>query len=154
MKPYLIQRAKFQDNFDKESIDSILGFDYMGSAEFEFGALSQSLKRIREQISEYRTFSAVGVPLNHPLNVSNDFKITIFCNGNNHKEICQAVKNLADNKFHLKEYCDFSDWIHSKKNYRNSDFWWDIENDYMFWKYNLEFNTKFEKLIRKGNRNG
>ena len=166
MKPYLIQRAKFQDqeNSGREGIDSILDFDYMGSAEFEFGALSQSLKRIGEHVlwfylycniqSEYHTFSAVGTPLNHSSNVSNDFKITIYCDANNYKDVCQAIEDLADNKFRLKEYCDFGDWIHNKKNYRNSDFWWDIKNDFMFWKLNPEFNAKFKKLIKGEKTNG
>ena len=51
--PYLIQQAKFSDRSDRKGIDSILAFDYMGSAEFEFGALPQSLKRIRENIDNY-----------------------------------------------------------------------------------------------------
>lgn len=156
MKPYLIQRAKFQNEcaYDptRKGIDSMLCFDYMGSAEFEFSALSKSLNRIREHVSEYRTFSAVGTPLNHSSNISDNFKIIIYCNTNNYKDVCQAIESLADNKFRLKEYCDFSDWIHNKENHRNSDFWWDIENDFMFWKFNPEFNDKFKKLIKKDNK--
>lgn len=142
MKPYLIQRAKFQDqtNSSKEGIDSILDFDYMGSAEFEFGALSDSLKRIRDHASEYHQFEYI----------INSNKITVFCKKKNYADVCVIINDLADNKFYLKGYCDFGDWIHSKKNHRNSDFWWDIENDFMFWKLNPEFNNKFEKLI-KGN---
>lgn len=47
MQPYLIQRGGFK-LAPKEITgpDSILRFDYMGSAEFEFGALPQSLRRM------------------------------------------------------------------------------------------------------------
>lgn len=148
MKPYLIQRAKFCNNPHRKGIDSILAFDYMGSAEFKFEVLPQSLKRIREKMSDYHTFSAVGTSLSHPSNPSNKFKITIFCDGKNYEIVCKIIENLADNKFRLKEYCDFSDWIHGKTNHRSSDLWWDIENDYMFWVFNPEFTTAFEKLIK------
>lgn len=136
MKPYLIQRATFKYDPYRNGIDSILDFDYMGSAEFEFGALPQSLKRIRENISDYciSTFE-----------IKNK-KISFFCNNKLIKS--EIIDGLADNKFHLKEYCDFSNYINNKLRFRSSDFWWDIENDYMFWKYNPEFTVKFEKLIK------
>lgn len=35
MRTWLIQRGKFRNNKYKNGIDSILQFDYMGSAEFE-----------------------------------------------------------------------------------------------------------------------
>ena len=52
MKTWLIQRAKFEDR-KSTGIDSILSFDYMGSAEFEWGALPKSLKFIRGHFKEY-----------------------------------------------------------------------------------------------------
>jgi hypothetical protein len=54
MTPDLIQRAKFVDNPLKTGLDSILKYDYMGSAEFEFGALFDSLtKHIRPNAKTY-----------------------------------------------------------------------------------------------------
>ena len=138
MTPYLIQRAKFQDNSNAKGIDSILSFDYMGSAEFEFGALPQSLKRIRKNISDYVLSEYL----------LNDKKINIFCKEKEKAEIYIILTGLSDNKYRLKEYCDLQDWIYFNPNILKSDFWWDIENDYMFWKYNPEFNDRFEKLIK------
>jgi hypothetical protein len=46
-KPYLIQRATIRPEVkdtDIKGIDSLLSFDYMGSAEFEFGALPAGLR--------------------------------------------------------------------------------------------------------------
>lgn len=138
MKPYLIQRAKFNYDPHGNGIDSILDFDYMGSAEFEFGALPQSLKRIRNKISDYRQYEFI----------LNGKKVNVFCDSKNYTEIYNMIKGLADNKYHLKEYCDFRHFIYFALHMLKSDFWWDIENDYMFWKFNSEFNTKFEKLIK------
>jgi hypothetical protein len=58
MKSWLIQRAtayKVNEiiSSDKKGIDTVFKWDYMGSAEFEFGALGQSLKRIKENIDTY-----------------------------------------------------------------------------------------------------
>ena len=147
MKPYLIQRAKFQDNPNRKGIDSILDFDYMGSAEFEFGALPQSLKRIRENMSNY-CISSFDI---------NNKKISIFYDNKlieSPKELSEIIEGLADNKFCLKEYCDFQHFIYFNPLMLKCDFWWDIENDYMFWKYNEEFNNKFIKLIKPGGKNG
>lgn len=48
MKSYLVQRAFKKKTQKIQGIDSILSFDYMGSAEFEFGALPAALKKLRE----------------------------------------------------------------------------------------------------------
>lgn len=55
MQTYLIQRAKFRNNVNtnKSGIDSILEFDYMGSSEFEWGALPKSLAIIRKELNNY-----------------------------------------------------------------------------------------------------
>jgi hypothetical protein len=53
MKTQLIQRGKFEDRDFKTGIDSIVVFDYMGSSEFEWGSLPESLKCIQESINEY-----------------------------------------------------------------------------------------------------
>lgn len=143
MRPYLIQRAKFVNSPDQKGIDSILDFDYMGSAEFEFGALPQGLKRIRDNIHDYHLFEYV----------INNKKIAVFCKKENKHEICIIINGLADNKFYLKEYCDLFYYTKEKDAIR-SDFWWDIGNDYMFWKFTPEFNDKFEKLIKIRNSDG
>ena len=137
MRQYLIQRDKFTNSPNQKDIDSILGFNYMGSAEFEFNALPKSLKRIRNHMHDYHLFECI----------INNKKITVFCKKENKPEICIIINGLADNKFNLKEYCDLFYYIKEKDEIR-SDFWWDIENDYMFWKYNPEFDDKFIKLIK------
>jgi len=136
-KPYLIQRAKFNDNSGKTGIDKILSFDYMGSAEFEFGSLPESLKRIRENINQYM----------YSLYFINDKAITIFCKKSEVLEILNTLEKLAKREIRLKEWIDFSDWLNNEK-HRN-DHWWDIDNDFMFWKKNTKFENEFKELIKK-----
>lgn len=44
--PYLIQRGTIKNPAKIEGIDSLVKFDYMGAAEFEWGALPKALKEI------------------------------------------------------------------------------------------------------------
>lgn len=134
--PYLIQRAKFQ-NRDKAGIDGLLRFDYMGSSEFEFGALGQSLGRIRNNIELYEKFD---------YSFSNGKTITLFCKKEDFiGELPDFLENIAKNNYHLLEHCDLNYYINGQLNY--NDFWWDIENDYMFWKKNDDFTANFIKAI-------
>ncbi len=141
MIPYLIQRAKIQNRDFKKGIDSILLFDYMGSSEFEWGALPNGLKEIRENIEEY-IYSEYSFK-NEPSKV-----VTVFCSEKHQEAIGEVLEGLVTKKYRLKEYCDLANWV-SKEEYSSNtnDFWWDIENHYMFWKKNDNFESKFKTLI-------
>lgn len=141
MTPYLIQRAKFKIPIQANEIgiDRIIQLDYMGSAEFEFGELPKSLKRIRANADQYvcseYTFSTGKV-------------VTIFCKKENENKMSEILENLVAKKIRLKEYCDLNKYVNDEEaGYRDSDFWWDIHNDFMFWKLNIEFHKEFMLLI-------
>lgn len=139
MKTYLIQRAQFEDRDFKTGIDSILSFDYMGSSEFEWGALPKSLKFIRQNINEY-------VYLDVPIK---EKQITVFCPDHLKTEVKKYLTALADKKMRLKEFSGFDDYIKGDGYFKDRfDFWWDIENHVMFWKKNNEFETKFKNKIK------
>ena len=142
--PYLIQGARFNVNIDtshlRKGIDTVLSFSYMGSAEFEFGALPNSLKRIRDNIHEY-SYLQYSIP-GHI-----DKTLTIFGRYMDLNEICSMIDSIAEVRFHLKERCDLSKYLTGSKDSFANDHWWDIENDFMFWKYNQDFETQFKKEI-------
>jgi rhodanese-related sulfurtransferase len=144
--PYLIQRAKFENRDYKTGIDSILYFDYMGSSEFEWGALPTSLKRIRAEESEY---TYLDIPIKGV--DKKDKVITVFCKNSQKTEIGAYLERLATNSAQLKEYSDFNTYINPSYSKNSTDFWWDIDNDIMFWKKNPEFEVKFKGLITKTN---
>lgn len=138
MKSYLIQRGKFEDRDYKKGLDSIVELDYMGAAEFEFGALPKSLANIRNRIQYYIYFDiSIGTNV-----------VTVFCYKDKKDEIRDYLNLLADGKMTLHERSDFDNWIHPSKYYQSKiNFWWDIENDLMFWKHNPEFELKFKSII-------
>lgn len=165
MIPYLVQRAKFSSNETKNGIDKILSFDYMGSSEFEWGALPKSLKEIRGQIADYvyHQFKVVGrkkkpIKLNKEdarrhIWVDSEFKpdvklITVFCHKDKVGEVQEYLDSLAANKFTLKESSNFNCFVRGEEGeYYKFDFWWDIENHLMFWKENDGFANKFKTLV-------
>lgn len=140
MTPYLIQRATFDERENKSGIDSILNFDYMGSAEFEFGALPKSLGRIRNELGVY-------VYLDIPIK---NKTVTVFCKESQKTEVKNYLIELAENKPHLKEFSGFNIFINGSEFFKDrTDFWWDIKNDLMFWKKNPKFEVQFKKAITK-----
>jgi hypothetical protein len=138
METYLIQRGLFKDRDYKKGIDSILEFDYMGSSEFENGALFESLSAIRHNFNKYLYMDII----------CNNKVITVFCRDNQKAEIQEFITQLAENKMRLQEFSGFGDYIYDKDLKDKYDFWWDIENHIMFWKKDEIFQSKFSDQIK------
>lgn len=140
-QPYLIQRAEKKHNPNRNGLDSILEYDYMGSAEFEFGALSYSLKRIRSNKESYNLY-------NEAL-VFNNKKIFFQIYTKEPKEVVlDVIKKLANNSLRLKERSALPEYINKTQKYIICNFWWDIENDFMFWATeDGSFKKKFLEVI-------
>lgn len=148
--PYLIQRCMMMDierdnertpSMQKKGIDKILSFDYMGSAEFEFGALGKSLKEIRKHIDDYEFFDVT----------FGDKRVDVFAPKANKEVVIEYLKGLVSDKYHLKEFIGFRDWIQNMgrvDKFFNENCWWDIENHYFFWKMDSHFLSQFRKLIK------
>ena len=134
MNAHLVQRGNFNKR-DAKGIDSILRFDYMGSSEYEWGALPDSLKVIRSKISNY-SFIQLEI---------GKLQVEVFCGSEHLKLVEEYLIKLSKNEFCLQEYSGFNDAVKSKK---SPDFWWDIENHLMFWKKDDQFKEDFEKLIQ------
>lgn len=145
MKTYLVQRAEIKDREEKKGIDSIIALDYMGAAEYEFGAIPDSLKTIRENIPDY---TYLDVPINGKI-------ITVFCNSKDKTFIQQYLKDLASGKFYTKNGSYFDQCVNPSKFDKEwqikhplkINFWWDLDNNLMFWVKNNEFELKFKSLI-------
>lgn len=136
--PYLVQRASFKKRENRIGIDAILSFDYMGSSEFEWGALPASLKRIRANIANFKFYILfVG-----------DKSITVFSDQS--VELLQEyLDKLAKNTFHCKEFTAFDKYIKGGEYFSNKfDFWWDIQNDIMWWRQDDEFANNFKNAIK------
>ena len=117
----------------------------MGSAEYEWGALPKSLERTRENEKEYVQFEFT-------FENFEDKPIMILCKESDKEELPKILAQLADKELKLKEYCDLDAYLKGNKDYKTSDFWWDIQNDFFFWRSNEEFNSKFKSVLFNGNK--
>lgn len=147
-KPYLIQRMSKRNRDavkieEGTSFDGYLSLDYMGSAEFEFGALPASLKRLTKSIEKREIYTFEDIK-----NYENK-KLVIIASSeaeaNKYKEfIIELMK--SEYGIRLKERTDVffhntDEFLKEKgvnleggyfKYRRDTDSWWDIENDIIF----------------------
>ena len=144
ISPYLIQRARFKNgNAENTGFDAILRFDYMGSAEFEFGALSKSLHRMVADCEKYSMIQFDQVK------TGNNMPMFIFANMDNIEAIKDAAIHLSQNKYGYKERCDMPDYIkEGLSTLHRNNFWWDIENDYMIC-FGKEYSDRVEEAMGK-----
>ncbi len=146
MNTYLIQRGIIENRESEKGIDSIVQFDYMGSSEYEFGALPNSLARIRKDINKY---TYLDIPIGNKV-------ISVFCKDSQKSEVNQYLQEIALGRMRMKERSCFDELINPSKHdiERQAkyplkiNFWWDIENDIMFWIKNIDFEKKFKDIIQ------
>ena len=130
---WLVQRGDFKERSEKTGIDKMITWDYMGSAEFEWGALPKAYGYIMENFCEYQMYvekdmaNANGVPL------------CIFCKRDEHKKIKATLDEFRKKPYGLKEYISFD---REYKTFRehpvpgydsiHEHFWFDIEHHFMW----------------------
>lgn len=146
MNFWLIQRGTFKKSpLDQISgIDSAISYDYMGSSEFEFGALGKSYNRIKKDINNYE-FKTIKIK---------DKDFTVFMKKDQEVNAIEVFFNhKVDNPYGgLKEMLNIHRYFEGQQvsrlkygckkkqeltfNYGYCDFWWDISND--FWVFPKE----------------
>jgi len=135
---YLVQRGHIastdiKPNSPDHRFSNLVELEYMGSSEFEWGAIPQSLRRMGEQIQTGKTVVMQDIRNadNQPLRVyygSNELK-------ESHRP--QFIEDLHQLRAGTKRLKECSRFEASRKPYgdRETDFWWDLESDVM-WSFN------------------
>ncbi len=149
---YLVQRGHI-DEVNPENEHKFLGFvdlDYMGSSEFEWGAIPRAFTRLM------RAYEAENVELKcfESIVNTNGVPMWAICKKGMaediEKELRKYVYDRSDteiDKYHLKEYNSIPEhcgtrhlfdmgyeYVTSKKGPQyvvRDNFWWDIENDFL-----------------------
>ena len=114
-RPHLIHRVECHYDSDSPGMGALCSYDYMGSAEFEFGAVGRANDKTRRAIADGMEFVIVKVPLNVPVvtpegNTKNEIYVlmpmaTLDSFGIN--EFQPRVQMLVEGKFDTKERCMF-----------------------------------------------
>lgn len=139
--PYLIQRATICEPLADENtrLSKAVDFDYMGSAEFEFGALPAAFRRIHPVLDSWSVRNVDGIyDAEHTLIVCSSFSDDEF------EEYKKHLAGLRSGKIRTKESTYFN--VGHSKHFRSlrCNFWWDIDNDAMF-----SFDAKFMERLKK-----
>lgn len=109
-----------------ELLTPIFSFDYMGAAEFEWGAVPNSFKRIAEYIKEYA-----------PWDIKiNNRSVYIIGQKELESDIDKLLMQLSNNKVFLKESSGFDHALGLDKWMGDKDCryigWLELNNDFMF----------------------
>ncbi len=134
-RPYLIQRGKFKTMMsgDLNALKDLLDLAYMGSSEFEWGAIPKGLQSMCNSLDTKAIIPIEG--LKH----KDGRQMHLICNTELSDQLAQFVKAevAGGYEYHLKEstYLD-SVFLTDKKEMfyglgQSVDFWWDIEHDWM-----------------------
>jgi hypothetical protein len=132
--PYLIQRMiRRKDPIKNPWLNNLYRMDYMGSSEFEWGALPKSLKRFTKNFDNL---------VIHKVDVKNFKDEPLFLIDLSEMVEQYPIQDLIDGKFNLHERLNFDyawkgegGYGNHKKPFdpiRHPSAWWDIDNDVMF----------------------
>lgn len=105
---------------------SVFRFDYMGSSEFEWGAIPKALSKIVENKDNY----VVGY-----LGYENGKKVWYICDINDELEVQARIEMLAidERQFRLKEQCGLKRVLEGKSEWlRDVCGWLELNNGFMF----------------------
>ena len=115
--------------------DAYIRMNYMGSAEYEWGAVPNCIQRIRENSNNYE------VVVTDILN-TNGVPLILCCNKENTVDLIQYIKEYIEHPYNLKEPCGlehhctnpkYNDDV-SRNHYafvrKENQFWLDIEHDW------------------------
>ncbi len=136
-QPYLIQRGVIRRPINTDCISDLIALDYMGSAEFEFGALPRSLRALRELsaqgLVQVRKVESIQDSEGRHLRVLSGYHDSEF-------DIYVGwLTQLRANQLRTKETTRFaSNYQHSR--FSTADIWWDVVN-HTFW--------TFDKVVAK-----
>lgn len=152
MNFYLIQRGKF--NRYGEGLTGkagVIDLDYMGSAEFEFGAIPRSFRRIMHNFENY-IYTPTGIF------TKDNNELILFSNQETATEILEGIVSFINNPYHLKEYSELEKIPYSSKNDTGfqslmTNFWWCIEYDKDWMAFLNSNRALFEKGINNDYNN-
>lgn len=125
-------------------LKGVFSFDYMGSAEFEWGAIPKSLGQIAKNHKDY-----LGYILACETKEKNSSEVYLLCASSDYNEIATWIISKAyneyDPKLRTKESVGLQDVI-NKTAYRKTCGWLDIDNHFFFFT-NMEMYQNVKKLF-------
>ncbi len=122
----------------------IFQFDYMGSAEFEFGAVPETLQVIAKTIKDYVAFTIPKVNYKHQDYLEDKYytgmrPVYVICNKDWQEEVTKRIKakalgdyNKSKHNFRTKEVVRLGGSLAGSKYDRDIAGWLELSNGYFF----------------------
>jgi len=137
-QPYLVQRGDIITPLAPTDtrLSRAVDLEYMGSAEFEFGALPRSFRAMERGNRVLRLFPNISensVPL----------RVFSILSDEEFVEYGKYLLRMRGNDIRLKERSEFNA---NRSQYETANFWWDIENHVM-WSFHKEFMKRVSDYV-------
>jgi hypothetical protein len=120
-------------------LKDIWRYDYMGSAEFEWGAVPKSLERIVDCIQKYVVGEIEVTGKYKSWDKSGDMEekaqVYFVCIKEDEKEVCEWIRKFADDTkrdYQTKESVGLAGTICKHQYSKDNGGWHDIDNHYLF----------------------
>ena len=122
-------------------LSPLFTFDYMGSAEFEFGSVAETLAKIFENRKQYVEFT-MAIKYKHKEGWGKDSKtvtgthdVFIICNKEDKDEVVERISKFAKNFTNdTKEVILLDSALAEKSHKERLIGWLELDNGYMFFK--------------------
>jgi len=102
------------------TIYELLAFDYMGSSEFEWGAIPKAVRTLESQ----KDFAIKQIP--ELKNFAGD-PVFVYCSSQHFDEIIEFIESLSKMDYRLKEPTYFDHYFAGLRKWHRIDFWFAID---------------------------
>lgn len=140
--PYHIQRGTINHPMPDDRLSKVVDLDYMGSAEFEFGALPKSLRALQAKVD------AISVTVEPRITGDNGQSLRVLhtFSPEEYEAYVVYLLELRAGTRRTKESTWFD--VEHPKRFKTlrCDFWWDIDNDVM-WSFDKAFMKKLPDAL-------
>lgn len=138
VQPYLIQRANIKRPLNEHKGDRLsqaISFDYMGSAEFEFGAIPNAFRDAREHFPNYKESKILSIKEGESV-----LRVFHCMSDEEFGEYAKILEKLRADEYSIrtKESVGLDPKSYHNKKLEPTDFWWDIDNNAL-WSFDKEF---------------
>ncbi len=127
-KFYLIQRGTFKTTgINLSGTNGVVDLHYMGSAEFEWGAIPKAYRRLLYHYSDYETVPTGIYTPEHD-------ELMVFCRKDCKEKVLEAICQFINQSYSLEEYSELEKVPTAKKGDRSftgrrTNFWWCIDTN-------------------------
>lgn len=140
--PYLIQRGTINKPFVEDRLSKAVSLDYMGSAEFEFGTLPESLQTLQSLADKI----SVTVEPRITGERGESLRVLHIFGPDEYEEYFVKLMELREGRIRTKESTYFEKDHAIRFKHLKCDFWWDLNNHAM-WSFDKNFMKRLPDVL-------